>query len=52
MIGGELYKIRFRYTGLSVEAVLDRLPMTEIVDRDENGWIVEQKYTVMVRRWG
>lgn len=41
MYGGKLEKIRFRYTGLSIEAVLDRLPTAEIVERDEQGWTVE-----------
>ena len=41
MFGGELRKIRFRYTGLSIEAVLDRLPTAEIVAQDEKGWTVE-----------
>lgn len=41
MFGGELRTIRFKYTGLSIEAVLDRLPTAEIIDHDENGWTVE-----------
>ena len=41
MFGGELRKIRFKYRGLSIEAVLDRLPTAEIVERDKDGWIVE-----------
>lgn len=38
MYGGKLQRIRFRYTGLSVEAVLDRLPTAKIIDHDETGW--------------
>lgn len=41
MYGGKLQRIRFRYTGLSIEAVLDRLPTAEIVEQDETGWTVE-----------
>lgn len=41
MYGGKLERIRFRYTGPSIEAVLDRLPTAEIVEQDEMGWIVE-----------
>lgn len=41
MYGGRLQRIRFRYTGPSVEAVLDRLPTAEIVERDEQGWTVD-----------
>ena len=41
MYGGKLERIRFRYTGPSIEAVLDRLPTAEIVAQDEDGWTVE-----------
>lgn len=40
MYGGRLERIKFRYTGLSLEAVLDRLPTAEVVSRDTDGWIV------------
>ncbi len=40
MFGGELRKILFLYKGLSIEAVLDRLPTAEIVRHDEAGWLV------------
>lgn len=38
MFGGKLQTIRFRYTGPSIEAVLDRLPTAVIVAQDETGW--------------
>lgn len=41
MYGGKLERIRFRYTGPSLEAVLDRLPTAKIVCESEDGWIVE-----------
>ena len=41
MYGGKLERIRFKYTGPSIEAVLDRLPTAEIVERDDDGWTVE-----------
>ena len=41
MYGGKLERLRFRYTGSSIETVLDRLPTAEISARDEDGWIVE-----------
>lgn len=41
MYGGRLERIRFKYIGLSIEAVLDRLPTAEIVSHDEEGWTVE-----------
>ena len=40
MYGGRLQTIRFRYTGPSIEAVLDRLPTAEIERRTDDGWIV------------
>lgn len=40
MYGGRLERIKFKYTGPSIEAVLDRLPTSEIVEQDEEGWIV------------
>lgn len=41
MYGGKLERIRFRYTGPSVEAVLDRLPTAEITGRDNAGWTIQ-----------
>lgn len=40
MYGGKLERIKFRYTGPSLEAVLDRLPTAEIVASDDSGWTV------------
>lgn len=40
MYGGRLERIRFRYTGPSIEAVLDRLPTAEVVSEDADGWTV------------
>ena len=33
-------RIKFKYTGLSIESVLDRLPTAEAVEDSEGGWIV------------
>lgn len=41
MYGGRLQHIKFRYTGPSIEAVLDRLPTAHILDQDDEGWTVE-----------
>ena len=41
--GGKPQKIRFKYTGPSIEAVLDRLPTAEIKEQTEGGWIVRAK---------
>ena len=40
MYGGKLETIRFRYTGPSLEAVLDRLPTARIIDQDKEGWLI------------
>ena len=40
MYGGKLERIKFRYTGPSVEAVLDRLPTAEIISADNEGWTI------------
>lgn len=41
MYGGKLERVKFRYSGPSIEAVLDRLPTAHILSQDENGWTVE-----------
>lgn len=41
MFGGKLNRVRFKYTGPSIEAVLDRLPTAQIMEQDEEGWTVE-----------
>lgn len=40
MFGGKLQKIKFKYTGPSIESVLDRLPTAEIIDQNEAGYTV------------
>ncbi len=46
MTGGKLRRIKFRYSGLSIEAVLDRLPTAKIL-KEENG-----VYTVQAEVFG
>ena len=41
MYGGKLERIRFRYTGPSLEAVLDRLPTAKILKENADSWDVE-----------
>ena len=41
MYGGRLQRIRFKYTGPSIEAVLDRLPTARIVEQNESGWTIQ-----------
>ena len=40
MYGGKLQRVKFRYTGQSLEAVLDRLPTAEIISHDDTGWVI------------
>ncbi len=41
MFGGRLRKVRFKYLGESVEAVLDRLPTAKVVAEEEGAFVVE-----------
>ena len=41
MYGGKLRKIRFKYTGNSLDSVLDRLPTAEVVRKEKDGTIVQ-----------
>lgn len=41
MYGGKLKRIRFKYTGMSIEAILDRLPTAKVIKDDEKEKIVE-----------
>lgn len=40
MFGGRLQTIKFRYTGPSIEAVLDRLPTAKATENPAGGWDV------------
>lgn len=41
MYGGALRKIKFQYSGLSVEAVLDRLPTAEVLEERDGVYTIE-----------
>ena len=41
MYGGKLQKLRFQYTGPSLEAVLDRLPTARVVQDLPDGKLIE-----------
>ena len=41
MYGGKLRKIKFRYTGYSVEAILDRLPTAKILSDEDGSYIIQ-----------
>lgn len=40
MYGGKLEKIKFKYSGCSVEAVLDRLPTAKILDEEDGVYTI------------
>ena len=41
MFPGDNIKIKFEFTGLSVQAVLDRLPTAKIIEKDGNKYTIE-----------
>lgn len=41
MYGGKLRKVKFKYSGLSLEAVLDRLPTAKILNEDNGVYTIE-----------
>ena len=41
MYGGRLQKVRFRYKGPDIDAILDRLPTAEVLDADQGVYTVE-----------
>lgn len=41
MFAGELTRLQLRYSGNSVEAILDRLPTAKVISNNENGYIIE-----------
>jgi len=40
MYGGELKRVKFKYTGTDIDAILDRLPTAKIVTEDNGAYIV------------
>lgn len=52
MYPGELMKVRFRYTGPSVEAVLDRLPTAKICGESKDGYEIQAEvYGTGIEMW-
>lgn len=41
MLGGELQKVRFIYSGIDIDAILDRLPTAKILSEEEGKYVVE-----------
>lgn len=40
MYGGKLRKIKFKYKGLDIDAILDRLPTAQIISEENNEYVV------------
>ena len=40
MYGGKLQKVKFKYTGPDIDAILDRLPTAQIMDENNGEYIV------------
>lgn len=40
MYGGRLQRVKFRYSGSDIDAVLDRLPTAQILSEDNGVYIV------------
>ena len=40
MYGGKLQKVKFKYTGPDMDAILDRLPTAQILDEDDRGYTI------------
>lgn len=40
MTGGKLRKLKFKYFGNSIEAVLDKIPTAQVIDEIENGYLI------------
>ncbi len=52
MYAGKLMRFRFRYSGPNVDAVLDRLPTANVIQRLENGMVVEAEvYGTGILMW-
>ena len=45
-------KIKFEFTGISVEAILDRLHTAKVIERDEDKYVIEAEvYGKLVIMW-
>lgn len=40
MYGGKIQKIKFEYSGLDIDAILDRLPTAQIISEDNGVYTV------------
>lgn len=52
MYGGRLRKVKFRYTGLSIESIIDRLPTAEISENQDGSYdVVAEVFGDGVEMW-
>lgn len=53
MYGGELQNITIRYSGNSIEEVLDRLPTAEILEKNDDGFIISAEVfgKIGIEKW-
>ena len=52
MTGGKLRRVRFEYSGLSIEAVLDRIPTAKILREEDGVYTIEAEvYGNGIDRW-
>ena len=52
MYGGKLRKVKFKYSGYSVESVLDRLPTAKIIDEEQHPDGKRTVYTISAEVFG
>lgn len=52
MFGGKLRKVKFKYSGYSVEAVLDKLPTAKIIDEEPHEDGKRTVYTIAAEVFG
>lgn len=52
MYGGKLKKVKFKYSGYSVEAVLDRLPTAKIISEEHGNDSEKKIYTISAEVFG
>ncbi len=49
---GNLQKIRFKFTGSSLEAVLDRLPNAKVLEENQGEYIIEtEMFGTGIKMW-
>lgn len=52
MFGGKLRRVKFKYSGYSIEAVLDKLPTAEIIAEEPHEDGKRTTYTVTAEVFG